>query len=59
MKLVILDYETGEVLVYPYELSFGDAEDYIIDLIDAGKLDVNLDNIHYMTTDKDIVYYEN
>ena len=56
MNLVILDFESGEVLVLPYDLSFGDAEDYIIDLIDAGRLNVSLDNIQYMTTDKDIVY---
>lgn len=56
MNLVILDFESGEVLVFPYDLSFGDAEDYIIDLIDAGRLNVSLDNIQYMTTDKDIIY---
>ena len=56
MNLVILDFESGEVLVFPYDLSFGDAEDYIIDLIDAGRLNVSLDNIQYMTTDKDFVY---
>jgi hypothetical protein len=45
-------------LVYPYEYSFGDAEEYILELIEQGKLDVSLDNIQYMTTDKDIEYYE-
>jgi|688.fasta_scaffold239082_5 hypothetical protein len=58
MKLVILDFETANVLVYPYEYSFGDAEEYILELIEQGKLDVSLDNIQYMTTDKDIEYYE-
>jgi hypothetical protein len=57
LKLVILDFCTGDVLILPYTDNKQDIEDNIIQLIEENVLDVKLDNIHYMVTSEDNIQY--
>jgi hypothetical protein len=57
LKLVILDFCSGDVLILPYTDNKKDIEDNIIQLIKDNVLDVKLDNIHYMVTSEDNIQY--
>ena len=54
MKLVILDYASGDVLILPYSDNGNDIEDNILQMIEDNVLDVNLDSIQYMVTSQPI-----
>jgi hypothetical protein len=54
MKLVILDFASGDVLILPYSDNGNDIEDNILQMIEDNVLNVNLDNIQYMVTSEPI-----
>ena len=57
LKLVILDFCTGDVLILPYTDNGQDIEDNIHKLIEDNVLELKLDNIHYMVTNEDNIQY--
>ena len=38
MKIVVLDFQTAEVLIFNYSSDFGDAEDYMYELEKDGSI---------------------
>ena len=51
MKIVVLDFQTAEVLIFNYSPDFGDAEEYMYELEEEGSIS-KVSDCHWMVVDE-------